>query len=487
MAKSYSPGSVDNFVLILSNFDGSRKVDISSLVLNMSITEDIFKNTLYGSVLIKDAIGILEGSSNGSDPKNSFPIIGEEFLDLTFKPHDQDEVKLRFFVYNVGDIMYNKSNKRKQYTLNFASEEHLVDSTTIVMKSYNAPHSDNVQNILKDYLFIDKSDSPYRGKLKKTVDKVQPTRGSQSVIIPRLPPIQAAHFLARRSIAADKYNSGTYLFFENFKGFNFCDIEYLIEKGIDKFNSFGKYTSQTDVHPLLYRFEDPMVVSAREKNPTKREMNAIHHMHHKNFFDTIEKLKRGYLESDVIVYDYTKANLTPTRFRFLNNPDKTNNIEIALGGADGKSYPPNSTTLMNFGTSTTDTDVKYNRFFMIPKDTSKQDTYLDQIYPNRASYFTALAQNMFTIDTYGNTKVNAGDLIYVNIPSAKDGSLNEFISGFYLVCTIRHVITQSFYHTKMDIYKNAFDVQVKTTVDSSGANVSATTVQSTPSASSNTK
>jgi len=459
---TYNPGSLSKISLIITNFDGSKQIDISSIFVNLSITEDIFKNTLYGSVIIKDAIGLLEGAPNNPNLQG-FPIVGEEFLLVSYTPLNQDTVNLRFMVYSVDDIVYGKSNFKKQYTLNFCSEEHLIDSTTVVMKSYTGINSDNVQNLCKDFLQIDKVDIPYKGHAIKKFDKIQPTRGNQNVVIPRLPPIQAAHFLARRSIAADAaMNTGTYLFFENFKGFNFCDLEYLITQGITKFNSFGKYTSQTDYHPMVYRFEDPIVVGSTSKQPQLREMNAIQAMHQKHYFDTIEKLKRGLIESDTVLFDYTKGTYSPTRYRYITTLDKTNTNQVGLGNETGNSFPTNSNSFMTFATSNSDNVVKYSKFFMIPKDTSQPDTFLDTIYPNRASYFTGMAQNMFTLDTYGNTKVNAGDVIYATIPSSVDNSPNKFISGYYLVCTIRHIISQTYYHMKMDIYKNAVDTKLPT-------------------------
>jgi len=76
---TYNPGSLSKISLIITNFDGSKQIDISSIFVNLSITEDIFKNTLYGSVIIKDAIGLLEGAPNNPNLQG-FPIVGEEFL-----------------------------------------------------------------------------------------------------------------------------------------------------------------------------------------------------------------------------------------------------------------------------------------------------------------------------------------------------------------------------------------------------------------------
>lgn len=471
MADAFTPGLLKNLVVTLKNADGSRSATITNLVLQMSITEDIFKNTLYGSVRIRDASDLLNGLPSG------FPIIGEEFLEIDYTVDwnpDPVKVSLRFAVYGIEQIDYAKNNTLKEYTLNFCSEEHLIDATYVVMKAYTGPHSDNIKNLLQDYLLIDKKDTPFKGKRVKTIDKLEPTKGIQNICIPRLSPLQAAQFLARRSISESNFESATYLFFENFKGYNFCDIEYLIKAGIEKANA-GRSASKPESQ-YHYFLENPLVSTDRE-----REVRTILKMTHKSYFDTIQKLKNGMFESDMLVYDYVNHKTIPSRFRFLNNENGDNNKSLTLGGDKQQNYPENSVTFMKSVTSTDDKDIKYSRFFFIPKDLSPTmgDTFLDQIYPARASYFTRLAQNMMTLDVYGNPNINAGDVVYLNVPEGdpniKEGvKNNKYTSGYYMVCTINHILTQTTYQAKWDVYKNSFSSQIKSTDEAQATKVTPT-------------
>lgn len=467
MADEYfTPGRLKNLKVVLKNADSSRTVEITALVLQISITEDIFKNTLYGSIRIKDATNLLGGTPN------KFPILGEEFIELDYtvdwEPKEVVASRLRFSVYNISEISYAENNTMKEYTLNICSEENIIDSYSVVMKAYSDSHSNSIKSVLQDYLYIDKIDYPFKGKKKKKIDKLQPTKGQQNVCVPRLTPLQTGQFLARRSIAEDTFKSATYLFFENFKGFNFCDIEYLIKKGIEKAREGKVFDDPKNViSDYRYYFENPFVSN---EQINRRERQTIIKMYHRNFFDTIEKLKSGLFESDMIVYDYVNKKTITTRNRFLNNSDKTNNDSLSLGGQNGLSFPENSITFMRSVTSNNNNEIKYSRFFFIPKDNSQtnNDTFLDQIYPARAAYFTRLAQNMFTLDVYGNPNINAGDVIFIQIPEGnpepdKQTNLNKFISGFYLVCTINHIFTQTTYQAKWDVYKNAFSSKVEST------------------------
>jgi hypothetical protein len=156
-------------------------------------------------------------------------------------------------------------------------------------------------------------------------------------------------------------------------------------------------------------------------------------------------------------------------------------MSLALGNLNEKSFPENSITFMNSVTSKDDKEVKYSRFFVIPKDTSPatNDTFLDIIYPARASYFTRLAQNMFTLDVYGNPNINAGDAVYINVPEGNpqpshSSHVNRFTAGYYLVCTINHILTQTTYQAKWDVYRNAFSSKVDTTDEAVATKVTGT-------------
>jgi len=468
MAESQTQvGLLKKMSVVLTNFDGSKKIDISSMVIAISITEDIFKNTLYGSVEIKDAVNMIGGMPN-SPGENGFLVCGQEFIEIDYQVDLRgDPISLRFAVYAISNIDSKPNNTLKEYTLSFASEEHLIDASTVVMKAYSQAHSDNVTSLLNDYLFINKPGTPFKGKRVKNLNKLQTTKGLQKVVIPRLSPLQAAQFLARRSIADQTFNSATYLFFENFKGFNFCDIEFLITAGLNKLGG-GKTSSDAGFSvgsDFQYYFESPHAVDP-SKNTALREVQTVMAMSHKSYFDTVEKLKRGMFESDVIVYDFINQKTIPTRWRFANNAANS----VTLGNLSGHSFNENTPDFIKILTDTDDKDQRYNRMFLIPKDLSQtsQDNYLDLIYPSRASYFTRLAQNMYTLSVYGNPMINAGDVISLNVPAGEGNTQkvspnDEILTGYYLVCTINHQLTQTTYTAKMDVYKNAFGAQNQAT------------------------
>ena len=220
-------GALKTFQVVLKNVDSSVSVNITSQVIDFSIYEDIFSPTLYGDVTIKDATNLLNGEPQLGNTIG-FPIVGEEYIEVTYSVTGQDTVFRRFAVYAIKNISFDANLKVRNYILQFCSEENLIDATTLIQKSWKASISDMVKDVLENYLRV--NDSTPNGKQKK-IYRIQPTKGQQQIVVPRLSPLETLNLFARRSIAEKFFESGTYLFFENKNGFNFCDIEYLIQDG----------------------------------------------------------------------------------------------------------------------------------------------------------------------------------------------------------------------------------------------------------------
>jgi hypothetical protein len=74
---------------------------------------------------------------------------------------------------------------------------------------------------------------------------------------------------------------------------------------------------------------------------------------------------------------------------------------------------------------------------------------------------------MYTADTYGDTAIAAGDLIYLELPEVQGSTstigADKYLSGYFLVTTIHHKLTSDSYYTTFDMFKNGFSEPVVTT------------------------
>jgi hypothetical protein len=206
----------------------------------------------------------------------------------------------------------------------------------------------------------------------------------------------------------------------------------------------------------------------------------------KHKFDTIEKLKRGYFESEVLVYDFLLRKATPYTFKFADKYTNFNTLGAAGESVSEPSYPENSldfiksvtqdpekpaTKLLGiFDLKKDDPPGKHSKVFLIAKDSLQPDTFLEEIYANRNSYMTRLAQNMFTCDVYGDPSLTAGDVITINLPdimgtseSTKSQNTDYFLSGYFMISAIHHKLNPESYACTYDLFKNGFSSPVITT------------------------
>lgn len=493
-------GTLKSMSAVIKNVNNSKSLDVSSIIIDVAIYEDIFAKTMYGVVAIKDGINLMNGmtkdKTGGTVP---FPIVGEEYIEFTYEVIGFKPITRRFAINAIKQIKINESLTTRDYVIEFCSEEHLIDSTLLVQKSYQDQISNMVEDVLKKYLKVDQEITG--GKRKKTYD-IQPTKGKQNLVIPRLSPLETMDFLARRSIAETVFQSASYLFFENSDGFNFCDIEYLIRRGKKKF--------KTDTKQYTYYYENPRISKplGGVQDDTKT-FKTIIGMTQKHKFDTIEKLRNGYFENQLFSYDFNAKKLNEKTFKFIDQYPNLNTLG-AGGTIAESSYPENSIDFIRSVTGSTeggDKNVaaaatkgaaagaavggvagavvgaavlgifelmkdapqsKATKIFLIPKDSTQPDTFLEDVYTNRASYMTRFAQNMFSADVYGDPNITVGDVISIELPeiigtTGNKAQYDTFLSGYFMVSGIHHKLTSETYYATFDLFKNGFSEPVIST------------------------
>jgi len=189
--------------------------------VNLSLRENINENTVSGSITLIDNSGKME----------FWPIVGEEKLELQAMTkgivvtqyndatRKSDYIENTFRVTSITDIQRIKE-RAIQFTLNFVSEEAILNLKKRVQKSYNSTIFSIVQDIFFDYL---------AENIAVTGDRfssyhVEDTVGVHSIAIPNMTPFQAINFLASRAVPANYPNSCSYFFYETFTdGFYFLD------------------------------------------------------------------------------------------------------------------------------------------------------------------------------------------------------------------------------------------------------------------------
>ena len=188
--ESYKPSAVIIESMDLTNFDGSKTIDIRDFVAEINIYEDIFQCQIMGDLSIQDSKELIE----------FFPIVGEETIEIRFRVPTRDlqnSINLKKMrVYKIGDRTASGKNvgKIQTYTLYFFSSEILTNLNTRVSRSFNTMTASNIAKIVfDDYL---KSDKKF---------EIENTVGTLKTVIPNWNPFKVINWLANtKAINAEK-------------------------------------------------------------------------------------------------------------------------------------------------------------------------------------------------------------------------------------------------------------------------------------------
>ena len=399
-------------------------IDIKGITLTMSITEDIFSDSIVGSVTVYDM----------QDIRSILPLTGLERLSLKFSTpglpgYDFSEDNgIPFHIYKVDQVRKDTtSNYGQFYKLYFCSPEIYNNFVTTVSKAYAGPIEVAVEDILRQQKYLN----------SKKVFLFEATATNAKYIIPNLKPLEAIKFLCSKSIAG-KYNNAGYLFYETSKGYNFRSLESMLAM-----NGTVARPTRWNYNTKIVRVKD----SKKEevKDIEARLMTVIRYEFSKPV-DMVTNIINGLYANKLTVHnafnktlethDFNYAANFQTQFHLESTGEATDIDKMITPDANlndtGKALfeNPDSKSMLVSETSKIHNDYEF---------TPVKDT-LQKIMSQRAAY-----RNMnLSMLVYGNTNLNAGDVINFSSPILQPGDKleeNEYTSGRYLIMALKHTIS----------------------------------------------
>jgi len=235
--------------------EGANFIDLTTGVWHeLNLYEDIYSPIVSGDITLTDTVGLIE----------SFPIIGEEILDVSFStagaslPPTQGpppsspsvseapkQVINRFRVYKVDPPVRVTDNSRT-IKLYFVTDNQFTNLLSKVRKIYpteqNIPNTgtsdevrpytlaDMARDIFYDFFIKDKK--PLRQPKTRKPFLVEPTRYKSEIVIPNWNPFKAISFLASKAVSKNPETKGAnFVFYQTLQGFRFVSIETLMLGG----------------------------------------------------------------------------------------------------------------------------------------------------------------------------------------------------------------------------------------------------------------
>jgi len=407
-------------VVSKESFDGSstpKKIDITSLVVEINIYEDIDEKNLSGQIVLSDSTGL----------PNNMPLTGHELIQFKLgTPGSErfyDFQKNPMVIYKIGQRQVH--NPRSQfYVLYFCSVEQLTNQTVKVQRSFEG----SVDNMLGKVC---------QGELGTGKDIfIEKTRGNRKYVIPRWKPYRTIDFLCNNAQSVQFQSTG-YKFYETSQGFHCRSLESMMAVGVDA------------ARPANGAFKQQ--ITGVDSLNIQKQMQTINSYEILENFNTMKLLATGALASRVLKTDLFNKTFKNTDFDYVKNYEKAHHLEHTNGSRehmkkvvpeypfrDGKmlSEFPDGTFYHSSDNSNTHEDANGNVYKHIDDG--------DKI-SKRISQAACLDSFKMRINVPGYTGLSVGEIITIELPryektSEGDKDRDTILSGRYLVSKIVHLI-----------------------------------------------
>lgn len=453
---------------VIYTSSNKQPLDVMPILAELNYFEDIFSNSITGNLVLSDSLGL----------HNRDSWCGDEYLSLSFgKPYGSDlmnPIKGIFRIYSITKRAL-VSDTNENYVLNFCSEDLLLAQKIRICRTYkNKRISEIVKNIATDYLKISDKEFPE--------SNIEPTYGAYDITIPNLKPFQAINWLCNLAISdilpKGKESGASYLFWQNKNGYHFKSVLNIFNNKIDNYYrgwaGAGFYWHGVKNADLMENLgnKDPSVVKDRPD-----ESQHILSYNILSSYDSLDGIRKGMYANKSIGIDYITRTKVPVTFNYAkyfgSETDRgylKANIEIYKNEAK---YPILNETIDRLNKKQNDyqdvvlkvypTTTSQNSYIKANSPKTKEYN-IEQTMPYRMAQFGLLAHNRLKMVVPGDHNLSIGQLLKINIPQTnvdqtkKVQPQHRFLSGFYLVTAIRHMInSNNDFNTILEIRKDSYD------------------------------
>ena len=399
-------------------------IDLDDYFVEFNLFEDIFSPALTGSIVISDNRNLI----------NEMPIVGDELLIIKLTtPTFPSSIEKTFRVTGITDKHIVRGQNSQLYTLNFCSQELVLDMNAPIYKSFEGKVDDLAIEIFEEYVAMSRSLDSSGDKLTETAAGtnlriITETKNKIKFVSPGWTAFKCLNWLASRAIPKED-KACNFLFWESNKSFYFGTLETIFKGN----RRVGEYTyAQSNLRT------GPARDILREMFLTDAVETIVNVDRAKNY--TSGYLANRLLELDIVnkkyeLIDYDHAE----RFNDYTHMSGTNSIPffsrdtMRNPACDISFYP------------------KHPKLFY-DKEGSAFEENINEVYKdihgNRKSNLLELENFKLIMHVPGRTDIECGQMITLNYPmvAPTDNSdklkdkLDPLYSGPYLITAIRHQI-----------------------------------------------
>jgi hypothetical protein len=407
------PGEVNISKADLITHAGVR-IDITGIIQQFNIFEDLYSNYLTCTIIISDAVGLFSMS----------PLIGQELIDIELQtPSLKETLNKTFYIHKLDDRQFEGA-RVQTYSLHCCSREAVVSSNLKISRSFkDKPISEHVADIFQKDL------------QSETLCYVEDTSNNFKFIAPYWSPFETINWLSNRALNANE-NAG-FLFFETNQSYEFTSLEMLM--------------GANPAHTYIYADQSGRTSSNNLNEDIK--YSFVESMYTDVGFDYFRRLHQGAYASKVTTFDMTLKTFASTDYDYVRDFNKTMHLD---------DYPLTSSTLVR---------SRIAHQYFVTKNNYLFGDKFDQGHRNWLLSRNALYQQTFmhkiNLRVIGRFDIKVGNVIKLKINDFRAFGEQEsteieddMYTGRYLVTAIRHIIAANKHTMYLEVIKDSFTVNL---------------------------
>ena len=397
------------------------QVDVTSLVIELSLYEDIYDPFVKGDLTIADNSGIISG----------LPVLGQELVKIKFS-RSGHEIEKTFACTRVRGIK-KVVGETAGAVLSLTSQKHLTNAVSMFSKSYKGLSSDIIQKIHSDAFGED-------------IDIVSESGSAHSIVFPYIKPYAAINAILRKTTAAD----GTpYFLYENLFG----------EKPILKsLQAMCEEESDTVLKKNINSNADTDMGFGQRDNPST--IGQLYEFEVLKNADTLKLLSSGALVG-------TTARINLANNEYVESPFLYKTDAKTIAPLDQfQEYQIDDQRLDSGLMSPSYRSEFYNPIAYESEGVTELNTNLDPAARTKAASRLNRMNNMFRLSLYTDSapkKYMVGKCINLDLPINAPGVANgdmkdELFSGKYLITRLRHYIKGEEYTMSIEVIRDGISI-----------------------------
>ena len=399
---------LDEFSILKA--DSDLALDVRNQLSGIFIYEDMFSPFISGTAVIRDTIDMI----------NLFGRGGKNLVRIKITTPGIGKMEGYFHLYKISDRS-EVAERTSVYTLNFVSEESLVDTSLHISKKFSGQPSEIAETIYRQYL--------------KTSKKIttSPSSNRSAFVANYWSAVETLAFLSDNALS-DK-NTADFFAFENRDGMNFISMETVIRQPV--IQEFAK----TDYTMTQVREGDGAVV--RDINQEYRQIQEITV---DTVYDFMKDSESGAIRNRMLVHDITRKQYEVQDF------EQTKDTKTLLN----KNRMYTDKVIESMRTKIMTARKQYGLFEVADLSNAR-------FLSKRVMHSAMIQGQRIEIDVMGRVDYTVGKRVSVDLNQLKnitkdmsnDEIKDKMLSGFYIVTAILHKFDGKSHSCKLELMKDS--------------------------------